>query len=53
MGLVQVSSIVEHYPGRSVYYQGIAAGDGHDIMEAPLDLADSMVSKLRLSDSEE
>jgi hypothetical protein len=32
---------------------GNCGGGGHDIMEAPLNLVDSMVSKLRLSDSDE
>jgi hypothetical protein len=36
-----------------VCYQGIGAGDGHDIIEVLLDLVDSIVSKLRLSDSDE
>ena len=36
-----------------VYYQGIGVGRGHDIIEALLELVDSIVSRLGLEDSEE
>jgi hypothetical protein len=34
-----------------VYYQGIGAGDGYDIIETLLDVVDRIVSKLGLENS--